>query len=33
MEIEAVQITSSSGIYKTNKYHNGRYLRLFGKRQ
>ena len=27
--IEAIQITSSSGIYKTNIYHNDYYLRLF----
>ena len=28
-----MQITSSSGIYKTNIYHNGCYLQLFGKKQ
>ena len=27
--IEAIQITSSSGIYKTNIYHNNCYLGLF----
>ena len=27
--IEAIQITSSSGIYKTNIYHNDCYLRLY----
>ena len=30
--IEAMQATSSSGIYKTI-YHNGCFLRLYGKRQ
>ena len=30
---EAIQITSSSGIYKTNIYHNDSYLRLFEKRK
>ena len=27
--IEVIQITSSSGIYKTNIYHNDCYLQLF----
>ena len=27
--IETIQIISSSGIYKTNIYHNDCYLRLF----
>ena len=29
ISIEAIQITSGSGIYKTNTYHDDCYLRLF----